>query len=187
LPGSAPSGGGQESVVIAWLLLCWNPYPRTLCRERPPGIDCFARSFPLARGLPGEPGTLHVHPASLSSRYPLIKALNYSPTFLRRAKGKAGYPTAPAEGSRLHHWLCPSLSLSVHSNEVGYLTWSPFHLQRRLSTPPALYLVTRHLPSATWGIFAPFPLHQWFMQGGICVAYITTTRIRGGSEAALGR
>src|SRR5215208_8530103 len=67
LPGSTPSGGGQESVVIVWLLLCWSPYPRTLCQERPPGIDCFARSFPFAGDFRGA-GTSHLCPASLSSR-----------------------------------------------------------------------------------------------------------------------
>src|SRR5919112_2004897 len=43
------------SFVVGNLLLCWSPYPRTLCLERPPGIDCFARSFPFA-GTSGEPG-----------------------------------------------------------------------------------------------------------------------------------
>src|SRR5215216_3363765 len=33
LPGSAPSGGGQESVVIVWLLLRWSPYPHALPRK----------------------------------------------------------------------------------------------------------------------------------------------------------
>jgi hypothetical protein len=78
-----------------------------------------ARStFPLARGLPGEPGTLHLCPASLSSRYPLFKALDYSPPCPQQ---ETGYPPQGQEHSRFRYWPCSSLSPSIHLNEVGFL------------------------------------------------------------------